>query len=555
MLWWTLRRLKSDNPYTRERAAIKLGDVKDPRVIDPLVVALDDPKESVRRRVAEALGKIGDVRAIKPLVAALKDFNMLVREEAAKALIKIGDAAVEPLLIMLKDRDWIVKEHAALALQSLRAEPKDDDQRALLAVMVGDWEKAVCLGSVAVDPLVALLGVGKESVRWQAARSLGMIGNARAVEPLIMAALEDRELSVREAARQAQLNIGSATVEPFVALLGHKVWKVRQEAAERLSWLKWTPQNEEQHAAYAVARLDWDEAIKIGVAAAEPLALALTAGEKQIHESAAITLGMIGDTRAVKPLIAALKSAQNPGEARIDRVKRRSHAASPKGHDSLIKIVEVLGQIKSEEAVAPLIQVYMNASDTLERSAMLALEEIGSVQVTRLLLSELRSISMPRKIKAAELLAKLKHPQAVERLTEKLKDVTFERQEANGRIWGDPNYAVAIAAAKALSEVGDPRAIVPLVTVYDTEKYDLSSRHYLEVVIEALEKLLEAEATSLPSQDLLMITALHDKSYEWTANYNPRCGDDGPNSGVVTVSCSQVRQLARQELIRRGLEA
>jgi len=43
MLWWTLRQLKSNNPKTRKRAVQKLGEVKDPRVVESLV---EPPKSS-----------------------------------------------------------------------------------------------------------------------------------------------------------------------------------------------------------------------------------------------------------------------------------------------------------------------------------------------------------------------------------------------------------------------------------------------------------------------------------------------------------------------------
>lgn len=329
--------------------------------------------------------------------------------------------------------------------------------------MVGDWEKAASLGPVAVEPLLAMLKVGEASVRWQAARALGMIGDARAVEPLIMTALEEREFSIREAARQAQLNIGSVTVEPFVMLLGHKDWKVRQEAAERLSWLKWIPQSEEQEAAYAVVRLDWERAMKIGAAAAEPLVLALTVSEKSICESAAITLGMIGDIRAVKPLIAALKSASREA--------------------SLMKIMEALGRTKSEEAIVPLIQVYREHEYSILRtSAMRALEEIGSVAAAEVLLSQLRhSTNKHDQINTVKALAKFKHSQTVGLLIGMLKGNVFKEEwSSQGLRVERRDYEVATAAAEALGELRDPRAIMPLVTVFNTEKYGGDTCRYLE---------------------------------------------------------------------------
>ena len=53
-------------------------------------------------RAADVLGEIKDPRAIEPLIVALKDKNLLLRTQAAGALAKLGPAVVNPLVVVLQ---------------------------------------------------------------------------------------------------------------------------------------------------------------------------------------------------------------------------------------------------------------------------------------------------------------------------------------------------------------------------------------------------------------------------------------------------------------------
>ncbi|MEE9233992.1 MAG: HEAT repeat domain-containing protein [Candidatus Acidoferrales bacterium] len=85
-------------------AATALGQIGDPRAVEPLVEVLQDEPSKVRRAAAQALGTLGAVRALEPLLAALEDESPDVRREAAKALGHIGDPrAVERLVALAED--------------------------------------------------------------------------------------------------------------------------------------------------------------------------------------------------------------------------------------------------------------------------------------------------------------------------------------------------------------------------------------------------------------------------------------------------------------------
>jgi HEAT repeat protein len=86
-----------------------------------------------------------------------------------------------------------------------------------------------------VKGLIKALGDEKDSdVRGNAARALGTIGDARAVEPLIIRALGDSDHGVRWNAAEALGKIGEPTVEPLIRALVDGSNDVRQNAAQAL---------------------------------------------------------------------------------------------------------------------------------------------------------------------------------------------------------------------------------------------------------------------------------------------------------------------------------
>jgi HEAT repeat protein len=91
MLWWKLRQLKSRDPQARRRAVKGLGKSRDPRAIDPLMVALNDKSYLVRKEAARALGDIGDARSVGPLIN-------LIEESFHYAIARTGVDALERVL-------------------------------------------------------------------------------------------------------------------------------------------------------------------------------------------------------------------------------------------------------------------------------------------------------------------------------------------------------------------------------------------------------------------------------------------------------------------------
>jgi HEAT repeat protein len=136
-----------------------------------------------------ALGRLGDARAVAPLVELLDDAWSNVWRAAESALARIGESAVEPLIRAVERSG--VREHAARVLGLI------GDARAVEALVTAldsdiyaqeaSTQALVRLGSPAVESLIKALHHPGSGVRWAATQALGKIGDRRAVEPLIEA--------------------------------------------------------------------------------------------------------------------------------------------------------------------------------------------------------------------------------------------------------------------------------------------------------------------------------------------------------------------------------
>jgi HEAT repeat protein len=215
-----------------------------------------------RQGAVPALGRTGSRRGVSILVGLLGDPH--IADAAAKALGRIGDpSCVDAVIAELKQGH----EQAGLALKLL----KDPRGAGPVLPLLGDpdatmRERAADVLSVhgpeAVGPLLARLSDEAQRVRIQAARSLGRIGDPRAVEPLLamLRRKADDEMLLKES-----------------KLLGRPLMR--------------TPDG----------------------GAVDPGAPMCAAQERV---AAAEALGRIGDRRAVGPLTAALKDPY--GEVRRD---------------------------------------------------------------------------------------------------------------------------------------------------------------------------------------------------------------------------------------------
>jgi len=262
------------------------------------------------------------------------------------------------------------------------------------------------------------------------AKRYSEIGDERVVEQLIQA-LKDENRYVREEAAMALGEIGDKrAVEPLINALKDEDSDVRMEAAEALDQMGWKPGYVTEKAYYLVAKKEWDEAVKLGEPAVEPLINALK------DKEAAEALVKIGDERAVEPLINALKDEDS---------SVRWEAAG------------ALGEIGDERAVEPLINALKDEASGVRWEAAEALGEIGDERAVEPLINALKDEDSDVRWKAAEALVKIGEP-AVEPLIHALKDEDSD---------------VRAAAAMALGKIGDERAVVPLTEALEDESYQV----------------------------------------------------------------------------------
>jgi len=92
---------KDESITVRVHACYTLGSFNEPRVVDALIIFLDD--KILISWAADSLGKIGDPRAVKPLLEHVY-INQKVNRAAVIALGKIGNPEVLDKLIEIDSK-------------------------------------------------------------------------------------------------------------------------------------------------------------------------------------------------------------------------------------------------------------------------------------------------------------------------------------------------------------------------------------------------------------------------------------------------------------------
>jgi HEAT repeat protein len=211
------------SPGLKAQIILALGSLKYQPAAEDLIAVVSNPDEERVRRMyaASALGKIGDARALPALRALLGSQDSLLRAYAASALAGFDLGEVEGALQeALRDNNARVRQAAAAALARKDAQKSVD----------------ILIYKARLDP--------ERAVRLEAIRSLGAIGNARALSYL-KEAYRDRLLAnpYREEALGALLQYdpgGSlgAVREVVEAEWGSKDPAVLEFTARRLAALK-----------------------------------------------------------------------------------------------------------------------------------------------------------------------------------------------------------------------------------------------------------------------------------------------------------------------------
>jgi HEAT repeat protein len=407
--------LKSEDPQVRQKAARRLGDLKDTRAVQPLAGALEDRDSGVRRTAAEALGRIGDARSTAALMTRLTDSSAAVREAAVKALNTV-------------DANWPKSASAQKAVHSLVAalEHQDRDVQRLAALVLG---KIGDPGSI--SPLVSRLTDGSTGVREAVASALNEIDpnwqnreyGQEAVRGLI-ASISHSDHPSREAAVRTLDGIApdwqktasaQKAIDASLHMLTGREASGRAQAAAGLDRLGWSPKNTSEMTAYYFATGSWDELLQVGESAIEYVVELMRRGDSETQRMAVEALSKIGGSKAIDALFLCLNESdryslrKTAGEAldSVDANWRRSaavQAAIPglvsslksRGPEAREKAAFVLGTIGDRSIVPSLIQGLDDNDADYAQGCAQALGQLGDERALTPLISKLRDGRGPR---------------------------------------------------------------------------------------------------------------------------------------------------------------
>ncbi|MBX3331105.1 MAG: HEAT repeat domain-containing protein [Nitrospira sp.] len=323
------------------------------------IAALRDEDWAIRGEAAGRLGTFKDPRAVAPLVSLLRDQDRSVREAAIEALRSIGAAAVQTVGTCLTEPDLSVQESASAILATIA------DERVLA-------------------PLIKALHSGDWIVRMHAAKALGRVRNADAVEPLIPL-LQDKVKAVREEAAAALAAIGDAAIPSLLKELQHEDWLVRLHAVESLRKLK---SKRAVEPLLSVLFNDRDSAVREDVVRAlgeigDPQAVEylLTAmREPGLRTLAVEAFGRIGDPLAVPALIEVLTGIRPP-----ERTKTVAGCGDQWDEEVITQgaAARSLGLIGDERAIPSLVSALNQIFTRVDAAAALA--KFGSKAIPSLL--------------------------------------------------------------------------------------------------------------------------------------------------------------------------
>ncbi len=219
-------RPKAGNFCVRVAVANALGEIGHPLAVDRLIKHLDPDKEPhmfVRAAVARALGRIGDRRAFRPLLGCLEEESGIVLLAIAEALGNFDDRrAVEPLIKSLRNTRS-VNRGAAASLGKLERHVTDEHVLELLYMLKNGHIyqlRAGCayaIGELDRNGTMIYLkeAASKDtslSVRLAVARVLKKTEHKAEALQILLKLLDDREKEVGDAAEDSIIEIAKCVL-------------------------------------------------------------------------------------------------------------------------------------------------------------------------------------------------------------------------------------------------------------------------------------------------------------------------------------------------------
>ncbi|MDD5676531.1 MAG: HEAT repeat domain-containing protein [Kiritimatiellae bacterium] len=184
-----MSQVKSDDPATRERAALELGRLENPDAVPALIELLRDPAYPVRRNALYALAWIRAEQALPEITAlAEKGGDEWTRRRATQALGMIGSPAAGPALLkLIEDKDGAVRQNAMLGLGWLRETNAVSALTNVVSRLIKDFKT-----DTNAPPWLGMVVNGPQHEAGAAIVALGLIGD-KSVVPLLTDVMKANE--------------------------------------------------------------------------------------------------------------------------------------------------------------------------------------------------------------------------------------------------------------------------------------------------------------------------------------------------------------------------
>ncbi len=424
----------------RDEVAVILGILGDRRPVKHLLEMTEDKSREKRWAAVAALGKTGAPEAIPILVSCLADSDYNVATSAVQVLYNIGEPAVEPLIKLVNDEDALGRGYAAEILGRLNDRRAVEPLKAALKDYTMLVPAAMALGRMketgAIDELIFALehSVGRYDrfLIKDAIRNLG-----KGVSEKIFAHLQSDDPEIRRVVVEALASIGDTrALEYILKDINSKNEGIQSRAYDSLRDLA--------NSMSVDVLIKWTTDIN---------------GPDALREAAVSVLSEMRDAKAADALITALKD-DNAG-VRWFGIKGLYFLKYPQAARPLAEVLclplewagSYSGDVASttlwmlgKRSVEPLIEFLPKTHESARHNAIWALAKLGDKRAVPAIIPLIKDKNRKNKDYAVWALGYLRDPRAVEPLAEALDDLDCCSE-----------------AAEALAEIGDRRAVMPLV--------------------------------------------------------------------------------------------
>ncbi len=331
----------------------------------------------------------------KEIAALLEKIRSADDKDKTKSVKKLGtigkaaQSAVPQLVKMLSDKKLSVRRNAALALNLLNWTPKNTESVSYY-IAVEDWDKVVQYGAGAIGPLVNVLWDKYNYIRAKAVKSLGEIGDKRAIKPLVLM-LDDEASFIRRFAMKALEKIGWFPVTPNDKLkyfIAYKKWDMleRMGSVAMESFIKLlidgsVPESTRESFKVTLDKIDlnWRKSKKYEAVLKSTIDNT-SASDVDKRKSALISLKIINSDAAVEAIVKTLTDKET--SVKLDAVKALADMKATKAINPLIKIINsnqtkkirvaainALGKIDDPRIITPIVKVIIKRNSYKEVNA------------------------------------------------------------------------------------------------------------------------------------------------------------------------------------------